>query len=80
MADSVTMNDPHRYEFAQPRTSLGRFRVYAGLTFLIGGLLAAGVGMSLGADGETLMFVGICAAFLGAARLLRGLIGVSYED
>ena len=74
------MNDSHQHDFAQPRTSLARFRVYAGLAFLAGGLLAAAIGMTLGNDGETLMLGGICAAFLGAARLLWGLIGVSYED
>lgn len=73
------MNDP-QYEFASPRTSRARLRVYAGAAFLIGGLLAAATGMALGSDGETLMFVGVSAAFAGAARLLWGLLGVSYED
>ena len=73
------MNDP-QYEFAQPRTSLARFRVYIGTAALVGGLLAATVGMAFGRDGETLMLVGMVAAFLGAVRLLWGLIGVSYDD
>lgn len=74
------MNDPHLYEFAQPRTSRARLRVYLGGAALIGGLLTTAVGMALGADGETVMFVGVSLAFAGAARLLWGLVGVSYED
>lgn len=74
------MNDPHRYEFAQPRTPRARLRVYLGSAALIGGLLAAAVGMTLGTDGETVMFVGASLAFGGAARLLWGLVGVAYED
>ena len=74
------MNDLHRYEFAQPRMSLARRRVYVGAIALIGGLLATTIGMALGSDGETVMLVGVVAALLGAVRLLRGLLGVSYDD
>lgn len=74
------MNDPHRYEFAQPRMSVARFRVYLGALALIGGLLATMIGMALGSDGETVMLAGVVAAFLGAVRLLRGLLGVAYDD
>lgn len=74
------MNDPHRYEFAQPRMSVVRFRVYLGALALIGGLLATMIGMALGSDGETVMLAGVVAAFLGAVRLLRGLLGVAYDD
>lgn len=74
------MSDPHSFEFAQPPMSRARFRVYLGTAALIGGLLAAAVGMALGRDGETLMLGGMVAAFLGAGRVLWGLLGVSYDD
>lgn len=78
--DSVAMNDPQQYEFARPPMSMARFRIYLGASALIGGLLTTAVGMALGNDGETVMFVGASLAFGGAARLLWGLVRVSYDD